>query len=217
MSESDSFIDEVSEEVRRDRLYHYLRRYGWIAVALVLLLVGGAAFVEWRQASERAEARAFGDAIIAALDQETGEARRAALAEIDAEGARAALIAMLAAEAQATADERAASAERLQSVLSNAGLPRVYRDLATLKLVMLRQGEMPADEARAMLAPLVTPGAPYRLLALEQMALLDVAAGETEPAIETLRKIAADGQATQGLRQRARRLIVALGGTLDTA
>ena len=36
MSETDSFIDEVNEEVRRDRLYGALRRYGWIAILAVL-------------------------------------------------------------------------------------------------------------------------------------------------------------------------------------
>ena len=44
MSNPDSFIREVTEEVRRDRLYGYVRRYGWIAALLVLLVVGGAAW-----------------------------------------------------------------------------------------------------------------------------------------------------------------------------
>jgi hypothetical protein len=32
MSDTDSFIDEVTEEVRRDRMFFMLKRYGWIAV-----------------------------------------------------------------------------------------------------------------------------------------------------------------------------------------
>ena len=36
MSDTDSFIDEVNEEVRRDRLYHLLRRYGWIAALAIV-------------------------------------------------------------------------------------------------------------------------------------------------------------------------------------
>ncbi len=49
MSDTDSFIDEVSEEVRRDRLYATFRRYGWIAILAVLLLVAGATWNEWRK------------------------------------------------------------------------------------------------------------------------------------------------------------------------
>jgi hypothetical protein len=40
---SDSFIEEVSEAVRRDRLTGFLRRYGWAIGALIVLLVDGAA------------------------------------------------------------------------------------------------------------------------------------------------------------------------------
>ena len=36
MSGTDSFIEEVSEEVRRDKLFAKMRKYGWIAVLLVL-------------------------------------------------------------------------------------------------------------------------------------------------------------------------------------
>ena len=98
MSNTDSFIDEVSEEVRRDRLFSILRRYGWIAILAVVLLVAAAGYVEWRRSAAQAEAQAFGDAIVTALDAETPEARRAALLEIDAEGTRQALLAMLAAD-----------------------------------------------------------------------------------------------------------------------
>ena len=42
MSDSDSFIDEVTEEVRRDRLFGYFRRYGWIAAVVIVVVVGGA-------------------------------------------------------------------------------------------------------------------------------------------------------------------------------
>ena len=60
MSDSDSFIDEVTEEVRRDRFYRNVRRYGWIAVLAVVLLVGGAGWYEWQKAQERQQAQAFG-------------------------------------------------------------------------------------------------------------------------------------------------------------
>jgi len=53
VSETDSFIDEVSEEVRRDQLYGVFRKYVWIALGAVFLIVGAAAFNEWRKAQTR--------------------------------------------------------------------------------------------------------------------------------------------------------------------
>ena len=51
-NQNDSFIDEVTEELRRDRLYAAFRRYGWIAILAVLLLVAG---VVWREYSRSQE------------------------------------------------------------------------------------------------------------------------------------------------------------------
>ena len=42
MSDTDSFIEEVSEEVRRDKLYATFKKYGWIAALFILVVVGGA-------------------------------------------------------------------------------------------------------------------------------------------------------------------------------
>ena len=47
MSETDSFIEEVSEEVRKDRLFAIMRKYGWIALLAVLLMVSGTAYREY--------------------------------------------------------------------------------------------------------------------------------------------------------------------------
>ena len=66
MSNQDSFINEVSEEVRKDKLYALMKRYGWIAVAVVVLVVGGASVVEWQRAKARAAAEATGDALMEA-------------------------------------------------------------------------------------------------------------------------------------------------------
>ena len=77
MSETDSFIEEVSEEVRRDRLYGLIRRYGWIAVVGVVAIVGGASWNEYNKAQDRAAAQALGDGIMTALEAEDPAARAA--------------------------------------------------------------------------------------------------------------------------------------------
>ena len=56
-NQNDSFIDEVTEELRRDRLYGAMRRYGWIGVLLIVVIVGGAAWREYSLARDRAAAQ----------------------------------------------------------------------------------------------------------------------------------------------------------------
>ncbi len=216
VANEDSFINEVTEEVRRERLFGYLRRYGWIAVVLVIILVGGAAFNEWRKAQSRAEAEARGDAVLAALEAETVGARASALTAIDAEGDAAAVLAMLAA-AQAEEDQvsRDAALDRLDALAADPDIAQVYRDLAVLKSVSLRGDALPPEERLARLSALTIPGAPYRPLAQEASAHAHVAAGDTEAALEILTDLLADAEVTQGLRNRVSQLIVALGGELD--
>ena len=215
MSNTDSFIEEVSEEVRRDRLYGYIRRYGWIAVVVILLLVGGAAYNEYSKAQTRNAAQVRGDAILAALAADDSTARANALATIDAAGRTAPVIAMLhAAEAQVAEDPIAAAAA-LKSIADDSSHAQLYRDLAGLKHVLLTAATTAPDERIAALQTLVVPGAPFRVLAEEQIALAEIEAGETDAALTRLRGLLEDNDASQGLRLRAHQLIVALGGDVS--
>ena len=214
MSNPESFIEEVTEEVRRDRLFAAFRKYGWIGVLGVVLIVGGAAVTEWRKASNRAAAQAFGDAVMVALEQGTAPERRAALAAVPASADRAAILNLML--ASDPTDDRAGTLAALDKVASDATLPASYRDLAVLRRVVLTGAEMALAERRAALDPIAAPGRPFRPLALEQLAYLLVEAGDTAGAIAALQALSQDQEAPSGLRQRATQMIVALGGQAAT-
>lgn len=214
MSNSDSFIEEVSEEVRRDRLFALMKRYGWIAVVVVILLVGGAAYNEYRKASARAEAEATGDAMIAALKNDDPIKRAAALSALEPKTAGAQAVAlMLEASEQVTNGEFDAAVAALKKIEGNADLPLVYRQVAAFKLLAVQRESLPVEERRAGYEALVAPGSALRLLAEEQLALIEIESGAPEAAAKRLQVIASDAQATAGLRQRVSQLIVALGVT----
>lgn len=214
MSNPESFIDEVTEEVRRDRLFALMRRYGWIGVAAVVLLVGGATVNEVLKARATAEAQAAGDAILAAVETIDPAARQAALDGIAAEGERAALLGLIAA---AEGLEPAAAAERLAGIAADPALPALYRDLATLKRAMLTGAGMSAAERVDALTPLTAAGAPFRVLAEEQIALAELEQGQNEAALARLQALLTDEEASGALRRRASQLIVAMGATPDGA
>lgn len=215
MSETDSFINEVSEEVRRDALYGYARKYGWIAVALILALVGGAAYNEYTKAQATNAAQTVGDAMLAAMGEDDPTARAAALSAIEVTGASAAVTQLLTAATQEEAAQYPQAAATLNALAVNPDVPQIYRDLASFKAAML-----PSDDAAARksaLEILAQPGAPFQLLAMEQLGLIQAEAGDTDGAIATMKSISEDAGTTRGLRERAQTLIVALGGTIDAA
>lgn len=223
MSESDSFIEEVTEEVRRDRLFAMFRKYGWIGAVAVIAIVGGAAYTEWQRSSAQAEAQAFGDAVLSALETSDPAARVAALDAVSAEGGygdvqgRAAVLAFLSADEALRAGDRGEAQARLAEIVAMEGLAPAYRDMAQLKRLGIAGDAVDAAERDRILAELATPGRPYRVLALEQQALVLVAAGKGEEAIAALRALLQDAEVPAGLRRRATQLIVALGGDPNAA
>jgi hypothetical protein len=215
MSNSETFIDEVTEEVRKDQLFGYMRKYGWIAVLAVLAIVGGTAFSELRKAQTETAAQAAGDTILAALEIDDDEARAAALSDIEATGGAAAITGLLAAADLTETGDVDGAAAALEAVALDDGSPQVYRDLATLKSVMVQRDTLSVQDRRAILSGLAAAGSTFRLVAKEQLALIAVEAGEAEDAITQFVAIAQDAEVTGGLRDRAFTMIVALGGDLE--
>mgnify|MGYP000391315715 FL=1 len=212
MSETDSFIDEVNEEVRRDRLYAALRRYGWIAIVAVLAIVGGAAFNEYRRASDLALAQQRGDAILQALESDTGESRSAALGEISTEGsAVSALVGLFRASELVMMQDPAAASDVLAALIGQENILGDYSDLALFKQLLLEGSGLDASARRSGFEQLSAAGNPLRLLAQEQLALLDLQENDETAAVERLRDLLQDAEMTQNLRQRLGQLMVALG------
>lgn len=208
-NQNDSFIDEVTEELRRDKLYGAFRRYGWIGILTILLIVGGAAWREYSQSRDRAAAQSWGDAVLAAVEDQDPEAIRA----VDPAGSagRKGLADLLAANAYLQADDSAKAADALRDVAGDEEVGTTLRDLAQLKLVMLEGQDMDPSERDAMLTRLSRAGAPFELLALEQKAVALIGAGRSEDAITLIRQIQQKDGLSESLRRRLSEMMIALG------
>lgn len=211
MSNPDSFIDEVTEEVRRDRLFAMFRKYGWIGILAVALIVGGAAYNEWRKAHAETRAEAFGDALMDALDLGAPEERRAAIAAVPADGAQSALKELLL--ASDPVQDKAATLAALDALLADSAQPQLYRDIAALRRVVVAGADMPLADRRALLEGIAPAGRPFRVLAQEQLAYLLLEENKTDEAIAALSALVQDQEAPAALRDRVQQVITALGGT----
>lgn len=215
MSDTDSFIDEVTEEVRRDRLFLLLRRYGWVGIVVVVGIVGGAAWREYTRAQDDASAQALGDAMTAALQLDEPEARAAALAAVESGQPTArALVRMAEAGALIEEGKTTQAAKLLNSITTDADVPQIYRDVAAFKALAQSRESLSLDERRIQYEALAKPGAPLNLLAQEQLALLDIEAGEAGAAVTRLQEIAQSAEISRDMRERVNQMIIALGGAV---
>ena len=211
MSDTDSFIDEVTEEVRRDRLFGYFRRYGWIPAVIIFALVGGTAYNEWSKAQVAQVAQARGDALLDALELEDEAKQAAALSAIAREEGDTLVAKLLAAGVEA--DQ---AADLLRSVAADATQPQYIRDLARLKMAST-DGVLTLDEAAAILAELSEPGGVYRNVATELLVAVHLQRGETQAALELLQAHIKDAETSSEQIQRMAELIVALGASPELA
>lgn len=217
MSDTDSFIDEVTEEVRRDRLFQLFRRYAWIAVLVIVVVVGGAAWNEYSKAQDRAAAEKLGDDIVAALAANDSAARAVALTDIQVDHpGGAAIVNFLIAATSIESGQPADAVAALTDIASDGDLPEVYRQIAAFKALTLQSNTLPVADRRLQFTALAQPGAPLRLLAQEQLALIDIAEGDTSAALDKLQAILQDAETSSDLQQRVAQVIVALGGTPQT-
>ena len=213
MSNSDGFIEEVTEELRRDQMMATLKRYGWIAVLVVLLIVGGAAFSEYRKAQTRAQAEGLGDAILTALNNDEAAARVSGLQAVEASDLQAAaVLALLTASEQLAAEDLGGAVANLDAVAANSEIPLIYRQIAQFKALTLQSESMIAAERKQGFEALGAAGGNLSLLAQEQLALIAVQEGDIETAIATYQAVLSDAGVTPDLQQRALQVIVALGG-----
>ena len=211
MSNPDSFIDEVTEEVRRDRLFAMFRKYGWSGVVLVALIVGGAAWNEWQKARAIARAQAFGDAMLDAMDLGAPEDRAAAVAAVPVDGSQATVQALMLASDPAA--DKAGALAALDKLIADASQPQLYRDLAVVRRVMVAGADSPLADRRAALDSVAAPGRAFRTLALEQLAYLLIEEGKKDEAIAAFAALMQDQEAPISLKRRAGQMITALGGT----
>ena len=212
MSDTDSVLQEVSEELRRDRLYRNIRKYGWIAIVLVFIIVGAATYREYMKSQAETEAELFGTSIIDALNQTGSSDRISKLQEIIAPGQNSKAIVAMLLSAEAIGNEPTTlEMNALKDVAESLSIDAHYRDLLNFKILLGSAEIMNVEERVKAYDTLSEPGNPYRLLAEEQMALIELELGNTDNAVKKISQILLDAELTSGLRNRATQMLIALG------
>lgn len=215
-------FDEVDEELRAERAHRLLMRYGGFIVAACLAVVaGGGAWQAWHWWQARRDMGAATQYVAAITTADaanlTPAGRTAAIGAFDAlaaaspEGYRT-LARLRSAALKADAGDLQGAAELWDQVAADGSADPLLRDLATLMWAQRQIDRGDPALLTARLTPLAQPGNPWRPLAQEQLALLDLRQSHIEAARTTLRKLSEDVTAPAGVRARAGAVLARLGG-----
>ena len=217
-------FDEVEEELRAERAHLLLKRYGGVILAAAVAIVGIAAgwqgwrWYELRQ--DRAAAVQFltamtlADATVAGSSEASRAAGTAAFAQLAAKAPQgyAVLAKLREAALKADAGDLQGAAALWDQVAGDSSVDPLLRDLATLLWAQHAIDMADPSMLEARLRALAMPDNPWRALAEEQLALLDLRQGKADQAKAALRHLAADAAAPSGVRGRASALLGRMGG-----
>ena len=209
----DSFAREVDEELRRERLTAFWKRYGgFIMTAAVLVVAFVAGFKGW-EAWQAHQAGKGGEDFLKAVqliqDGKTEDARRE-LERIAREGSGGYrdLATLRLAGLMAKAGDTAGALKQYE--LAAKSSDDMTADFARLEAAMLRLEEADVSEIQSRVEAVNTPNHPLRNQAREIVGLAQFKAGDRKAAEASFNAIVADQAAPNRLRERARVMLILL-------
>jgi hypothetical protein len=213
---SDIF-DEVDEEVRREQFKKFWERYGYLVVALAILIVAGVA--GWRgyqywQDKKAAETGAKFTAAALLAEQGKHEEAEKAFARVAGEGAAGyRVLARLREAAELAARDPKAAVAAYDDIAASSSTGQPLKDLAAVRAAMLLLDSAPFAEMSRRLEPIAAAGAPFRHSARELLAFAAWKAGDAATVRKWATLIRADQESPAALRQRVEVLMSLAGDT----
>ena len=197
---------EVDEDIRRDQLRKVWDRIApYVIGAAILIVAATAGYRGWEYWQAR-QAESSGDRFIAAVqlsDEGRYDEAMAALEALVADGSGG--YPMLARFRVATEKARSGDTEGAIAefdVIAGSNAPQEMRAMARLRAALLLLDAATPEDLEVRLRDLAAVGSPWRHTAREILGLAEFRSGDYVAAKAYFDEIAADQEASQGLRQR---------------
>ena len=188
MANPESFLEEVAEEVRRERLFKFFKKNGWIIAFVVLVTLSVSIAYEWRKNSENSRAKSNGDLLTLALEQSQKgnlEELRGLLSDsspyLRPSSDLMAVTKLYYAELLYNIDnDSSESMSVLKEIFSNESVSTTFRQLAKIKYLLLFSGDNKVKQD--LIDELSSPDNHYRFLAQEHKVQTYLASGMSDEA-----------------------------------
>jgi hypothetical protein len=196
-------FQEVEEEVRRERYQQLWKQYGdYILAAAALIVLGVAAWQLWSRYQYNQRVEASNNYIVALETQDPAKAATAfaKLAQTAPDGY--ALLSRLQEANALQAAGRTQQAAALYRDLMKENDP-LFASVARIRLAWAQADNMSKKDMQTLLAPISNPADPFHYMANELLAYMDYREGNVAAAQKEFEQLAAEKDASQGIRERA--------------
>jgi hypothetical protein len=214
--DGETFLREVDDELRREQMDRFVKRYGWAIVAAVVLVLAGIGGWIWWKERAAAAAEADGEALVTALvSLESGNRNAAAvplaaLAGSDRPGYRAAAL-FARANSETAAGNAPAAIATLRSIAANEEFDEAYRQAALIRQTQLEFDSLPPQQVVQRLRPLARPGSAWLGSAGEMLGVAYLKMHRPDLAGPVFASVGRDESVPPSIRTRAVQMAGSLG------
>ena len=214
--DADTFLKEVDEELRKERLNQFVARHGWWIFAAIVLVLGAIGGFIWWQGRQQAQAGEQGQALLDVLTSiEAGNRAAAApkiaeLAASEVEGYRVAAL-FARASTQVEAGQAQAAIATLRSIAEDQELAEPYRQAALVRQTALEYDRLQPQVVIRRLSPLARPGLPFFGTAGEMIGIAHLKMRRPDLAGPIFQRIGRDETVPPSIRTRAIQMAGSLG------
>lgn len=219
---NETFMREVDENLRRDRLRDFAKQYGgWFVTAIVLFLIASGGFIWYQQhrqqlAQQHVEQLAEIFKNIGAGAPGDAPQQLDDLSKSSSKAVRATALFTRAALALQQNDSKLAT-EKFREIAADDSLPHAYRDAALVRQTALEFDSLPPQQVVSRLQPLTKPGNPWFGSAGEMTAMALIKQGQPAQAGQLFAAIAKDTKVPDQIRARSLQLAGTLGADATPA
>ena len=212
------FINEVEEELRKDKYNALLRKFGPLIIALIFAVVAGAGYVEYQKYSKSKKARATAASYTKASKlAEEGDFQAAiekfiAISDIAPRG-YAGLSLSRAAGLKVQLGDMDAAVKLFDKSANAFELP-IHKDLSSLKAAYILMELGRFDEVKTRTGELALDASPYKDLAKELLAYASMNTGDAETAREQFTYLSNAPGVLSGVKARAKQAMSLLNANV---
>lgn len=221
-TDNQAFLREVDENLRRDQLENFAKRYGtWLIGAVVLFLIAVAGWLYW-QNKQQQNASTQSEELSAIYDQIAGGQTDAAKKRLEPlekshNDVVRAIAAMTEAAIALQGNDRDTALAKYHAVESDSSLPQPYRDAALIRSTTLEFDSMKPEAVIAKLEPLTKPDNAWFGSAGELTAMAYLKQGQKDKAGRLFATIATNNTVPETIRNRAQQIAGTLGVDVTVA
>jgi hypothetical protein len=213
---TDTFVREVDENLRRDQMQAFAKKYsGLIIGGLVLFLAAAGGFIYWQDYKQKQSEKQVEHLAQTFTDIGAGKTSAAPKQLDELSGSRSKAIRATASFARAAIalqknDAKLAIA-KYSEIAGDRSLPEPYRDAALIRQTALEFDGLKPDQVIARMQPLAKTGNPWFGSAGEMTAMALIKQGKNAEAGRLFGAMAKDRQVPDSLRARFAQIASTLG------